>query len=593
MNNAWDAILGHVAQKISEAAGTTVEPSELVTPPDPKLGDLAFGCFALAQLRHDDVGATRESPKQSPADIAKRLARQLSKDTKDQLVESVSAAGPYLNVTLASGETVARIMSDVEAQQTLFGSSDDGKNRQLMLEYAQPNTHKEFHVGHLRNLVLGNALARILTHAGWNVVTASYHGDVGAHVAKVLWLLQRKQMADDRWQMGSEQSGKYLGQLYTEATKLLEEHPELKQEVSEVQQKLEAGDKGLTKLWKETRQWSLAEFKEIFDDLGTRIDRQYFESEVAEDGQKIVDELLKKGIAKESQGAIIVDLENEKLGVFLIRKSDGTSLYATKDLALAQLKAKEYPNLARSLILVDNRQSLYFKQLFHTLALMGSKITYEFVGFEVVTLKSGAMSSREGNIVTYESFRDEVMKFAREETRKRHADWNEKKIEQTAWAIAMGGITYGMLKQDSDKMIVFDLDRALAFDGDTGPYIQYAATRLSGILKKKKVESRKSKVTFDTSSIFPFSIHPAEKHLAIQMALFPKTCHRAAQELAPHLIAQWCFAMAHAITDFYRDVKVLDAADDLQASRLRLVAAALSVLTRGLDLLGIPLPDEM
>ncbi|MEK7116274.1 MAG: arginine--tRNA ligase, partial [Patescibacteria group bacterium] len=365
MNNAWDAILTHVARRISTAADTTVEPTDIVTPPDPKLGDLAFGCFALVQLRHDDVGATHESPtfKQSPADIAKRLARQLSKDTKDQLVESVSAAGPYLNVTLASGETVARIMSDVEAQQTLFGSSDDGKNRQLMLEYAQPNTHKEFHVGHLRNLVLGNALARILTHAGWNVVTASYHGDVGAHVAKVLWMLTQKVQRPKSKVQSHEQSGKYLGQLYAETTKLLDDHPEWKDEVSEVQRKLEAGDKELTKLWKETRKWSIAEFKDIFDDLGTKIDRQYCESEVVADGQKIVDELLKNGIAKESQGAIIVDLEHEKLGIFLIRKSDGTSLYATKDLALAKLKTKEYPDLARSLILVDNRQSLYCKQL--------------------------------------------------------------------------------------------------------------------------------------------------------------------------------------------------------------------------------------
>ncbi len=589
MTSAWDEILVHVARRISEVADTIVDPSDLIAPPDPSFGDLTFSCFALAQAR-SDVGATRESLKQASADIAKSLAKKLTGE--DPLIEMAMAAGPYLNVTLRSGEMVARILSNVEAQQMSFGSSDDGNKRLLMLEYAQPNTHKEFHVGHLRNLALGDALARILSKNGWSVVTMSYHGDVGAHVAKVLWLLTKKVESHPE-----ENTGKYLGQLYAEATKLLEEHPELKEEVSDVQRKLEAGDKELTKLWKETRKWSLAEFNHIFAEFGTKIARQYFESEVVEDGQKIVEELLKKGIAQESQGAIIVDLENEKLGIFLIRKSDGTSLYATKDLALAKLKEKEYPDFARSLILVDNRQSLYFKQLFRTLELMGMKIPHEFVGYEFVTLKFGAMSSRERNIVTYESFRDEVVKFAREETHIRHADWNEDQVAQTAFTIAMAGIKYGMLKQDSDKLIVFDLERALSFDGDTGPYIQYAATRLTGILKKANVKSLKvhkvHQVESHVGNDFRLLTHPTEKHLALQMARFPNACRRAAQELKPSLIAQWCFVMAQRVSEFYRDVSVLDAAPDLRSSRLRLVAAALVNLKLGLTLLGIQVPDEM
>lgn len=581
MSYAWDAILAHVAKKIG------ADPSELVSPPDSKLGDLAFGCFKIAKER-----------KKSPADVAKLLAEEISKDKKDHLIASAIAAGPYVNITLKSGETVARIVTDVEAQKAAYGSSDDGKKKSLLLEYAQPNTHKEFHIGHLRNLVLGNALTRILVKNGWQVIPASYHGDVGAHVAKVLWMYLKKVVppserdpADGGKSRKSkvEKSGKYLGELYAKATKLLEEKPELKDEVSEIQRKLEAGDKELMKLWKETRKWSLSEFKEIFSDLGTKIERQYFESEVVDDGQKIVDELLKKGIAKKSEGAIVVDLEAEKLGVFLIRKSDGTSLYATKDLALAKLKAKEYPDVARSLILVDNRQSLYFKQLFRTLELIGMNIPHEFVGYEFVTLKTGAMSSREGNVVTYESFRDEVVKFARAETIKRHPDWNEGKVEHTAWAIAMAGITYGMLKPDSDKQIVFDPERALAFDGDTGPYIQYAATRLSAILKKAKWDAKKGMKQGDLSLL----VEDSEKHLALQIAKLSDVVHRAGLELKPNVIAQWCFAMAHAVTDFYRDVKVLDAPDALKASRLRLVASALSALTLGLDLLGIPLPDEM
>lgn len=620
MTYAWDAIVSHLARRIGEASETAVEPSELVAPPKPELGDLAFGCFKLAKA----LG-------KSPAEIAASLAEKLSKNSKDHLIASVSAAGPYLNVTLKAGEVINRVVQDVEHYAAAYGSSEEGAGKTLMLEYAQPNTHKELHVGHLRNFVIGASLAHILQRNGWKVLTASYHGDVGAHVAKCLWLFVRNgamlvpqpeekktkkkkeetkpQMDPEAWTAHvlasldvtmskkmlslipkQERNGKYLGQLYAEASKLLEENPDWKTEVSMVQQKLEAKDSAWDLIWQETRRWSVDEFKRIFEDLGVVIDRQYFESEVVNDGQKIVDDLLKKKTARESQGAIIVDLESEKLGAFLIRKSDGTSLYATKDLALAWLKVREYPTLDRSLLLVDNRQSLYFKQLFRTLQMMGYKQSQEFVGYEFVTLKSGAMSSREGNVVTYQSFRDDVVAFARKETLARHEDWPEGRVSHTSWCLAMGGVKYGMLKQDSDKLYVFDLERALAFDGDTGPYIQYSATRLASILKKAEWDPKKGLKAGDVTTLG----EPAERKLAIHMAALPSAVRRAGAELKPNVLAQWCFAMAHRVNDLYHDVPVMDATSDGQrAARLRLVASALSVLILGLDLLGIPLPEEM
>lgn len=615
----WDAVLSHVARRIGEASGGAVDASELVPPPNPDLGDIAFGCFRLAKAQ-----------KKAPADVAKDLVEKFKNG--DQTIASVAAAGPYLNVTLKAGEFIFRVVQDVEHFAASYGASDDGAGKTLLLEYAQPNTHKEVHVGHLRNLALGASLAKILKRNGWNVVTASYHGDVGAHVAKCLWLLVRHassvlpqseekkgkkkskttellKMDPEAWTdhvlkhldvamakkmlesiPKQERTGKQLGHLYAEATKLLEENPNWKTEVSEVQKKLEARDAAWDAVWQETRRWSIDEFKRIFEDLGVIIDRQYFESEVVDQGQRMVDDLLKKKVARQSQGAIVVDLEEDKLGVFLIRKSDGTSLYATKDLALAFLKHAEYPALERSLILVDNRQALYFRQLFRTLQLMGLKEAHEFVGYEFVTLTSGAMSSREGNIVTYQSFRDEVLNFARGETVGRHSDWPEGKIEHTAWCLAMGGVKYGMLKQDSDKMYVFDLERALSFDGDTGPYIQYAATRLGSILKKAGWNPKKGITTGDPGAL----VEPAERRLALQLALFPRVVRRAGAELKPAGIAQWCFATAQRVNDFYRDVPVLEAASvEQRAARLRLVASALSALLLGLDLLGIPLPEEM
>ncbi|MFZ2803874.1 MAG: arginine--tRNA ligase [Patescibacteria group bacterium] len=615
-NYTWDAIVAYVARRIAEDTDSDVTAKDLVAPPKPELGDMAFGCFALAKK----LG-------KNPAEIAKELAPKLGKN--DHTIESATAAGPYVNIFLKSGDFINRIVQEVENQKAEFGASEDGNNKEILVEYAQPNTHKEIHVGHLRNLVLGASLAKILQKNGWKVTTASYHGDVGAHVSKCLWLFVRElasavpQPKPKRAKKGQEptpplsaevwtdhvirnldeemaerilaavakkdRTGEHLGSLYAESTKLLEENPAWKDEVSFVQQQLEARAKGWMKIWQETRRWSVAEMDTIFQELGVSIDRHYFESEVVDDGQKIVDELLKKNIAVKSQGAIVVPMEDLKLGVFLIRKSDGTSLYATKDLALAKLKLREYPKTARSLIIVDNRQELYFKQLFETLKRMGIKVPFEFVGYEFLTLKSGAMSSREGNIVTYESFRDEVVNYATGETSGRHEEWNDGRIHHTAWALAMGGVKFGMLKQDSDKIITFDLEKALSFDGDTGPYVQYAATRLGAILKKAGWKAEKGVGAGDLTLLSD----PHEKRLALQIAAFPAACRTAALELRPMVIAQWCLHMAHRVTEFYHEVNVLESEFGVKQARLQLVAAAQTVLILGLDLLGIPLPDEM
>jgi len=199
------------------------------------------------------------------------------------------------------------------------------------------------------------------------------------------------------------------------------------------------------------------------------------------------------------------------------------------------------------------------------------------------------MSSRAGNIVTYESFRDEVLEYARKETAKRHDDWPQGKVEHTAWCLGLGGIKYGMLKQDSEKVIVFDLEKNLSFDGDTGPYIQYAATRLKSILRKAKWDPQKGLTAGDLKALS----EKAEKKLALQIASYPGACARAVKELKPALVAQWCFAAAQAANEFYRDVPVLEAPAGVRDARLQLAAAASSVLILGLNLLGIPAPDEM
>lgn len=614
MMTAWKFWTTEIARRLSDQLETTVEPTELVVPPDAKLGDFAFGCFKLAKAQ-----------KKNPAELAKEIASNF--DTSQTDISEVTAAGPYVNFRLSIGNVVHRVIRDVEVAGESYGSSTIGKKQKLLLEYVQPNTHKEIHVGHLRNAAIGLSLVHILDKAGWSVIPVSYHGDVGAHVAKCLWhLVKRFDFDVSKFSEKDaaalikkiptdEQTGKFLGQMYAEASRALESTSEAtifgsdaskeklykkiqdqmeqtKAEISLVQQKLEAHDKGFDVLWRETRRWSLNDMQRDLSDLGIKLERQYLESEVVERGQEIVDDLMARGVAKESQGALVVDLEDVKLGVFLVRKSDGTSLYATKDLALAELKRKEYPDVARSIILVDNRQAFYFKQLFETLRRLGFSPVPEHVGYEFVTLKTGAMSSREGNVVTYQDFRDEVVAYARKEIEKRHEDWPEGKIMHAAWTIAMAGIKFGMLKQDSDKVFTFDMEQALSFEGATGPYCQYAATRLGSILRKANVEGPFAAPHSEEDLSRAFD-HETEKALALKLAAFPSIVETAAAELRPSVMAQWCMETAQRINDFYRDVPVIESKGDLLRGRLRFASAARQALVEGLSLLGIPMPDEM
>lgn len=599
--SAWQYWVQDIAQRLSDTLGTTVQPSEIVRPPDAAMGEFSFACFRYAKER-----------KKNPAELAHELVQSLKKDHSD--IAAIEALGPYVNFRLDTGEAVARVVRDIEAKGNSYGSSTIGENNELLFEYAQPNTHKEVHVGHFRNLVMGVSLIHTLQKIGWKVIPMSYHGDVGAHVSKCLWWLVTsagfsvksvtKEEIDRLLSAytAQQKTGKYLGEMYASASKALSEttifdgHEEdlsqaierKKGEVSHVQQRLEAHDPIWERLWQETRRWSLDDLNRDFSELGVQVTRQYLESEVVARGQEMVDHLLALGIAKESQGAIVVDLESEKLGIFLVRKSDGTSLYATKDLALAEKKLQEYPGASRSLILVDNRQSFYFKQLFSTLKKMGIGPAPEFLGYEFVTLKSGAMSSREGNVVTYQSFKDSVVQYARSEVIARHPDWSEGQVTHTAWALAMGGMKFGMLKQDGDKIFTFDLEESLAFEGATGPYCQYAATRLRSILRKANVTEKELSGVLE-----PAYTHATEKALALALAAFPQIVEQTAKELRPAVMAQWCHETSQRMNDFYRDVPVLESTGKERVARLRLITVSRQVLEQGLNLLGIPLPDEM
>ncbi|MDD5252255.1 MAG: arginine--tRNA ligase, partial [Patescibacteria group bacterium] len=471
-----------------------------------------------------------------------------------------------------------------------FGQSNVSSDH-VLIEYISPNTHKELHVGHLRNLALGLAAVNLRRTIGEKVTPVTYVGDIGAHVAKCLWALRKFHGGEAA--LPEKGAGRFLGHVYTDATQRVEENPDYKLEIAEVQKKLEARDPDWDRLWLDTRDRCLNELRQTFAEMGATFERWYLESEVEQPGKELVKKMLADGLAEIGEGgAIIINLEADNLGVFLLLKSDGNSLYSTKELALAGLKFREYPETKRSLHIVDVRQSQYFRQLFRTLEKLGFDKEMMHLDYEFVTLKEGAMSSRLGNIVTYEDFRDAMVKRVTVETKERHADWPEEKVKAIAWAIAEGAMKFGMLKQDPDKVIVFDMEAALSFDGFTGPYVQYAGARLNSILTKARAQRDWNEADLNNPRIV--AVEPAEYAALLKAAELPEVVRRAALQYKPSILAQYLFDLAQAVSAFYRDVPVLNVEDrPLRNQRLGTAIACRNALSIGLRLLGIQAPEEM
>ncbi|MFA6227603.1 MAG: arginine--tRNA ligase [Patescibacteria group bacterium] len=557
-----------ILSAVEKAVGQELDISqlEITRPPEAAMGDLAVPCFYLTKL-------LRISPNQVALEIKQKIKLPTG-------VKSVSNFGPYLNFFLNEKHLAKAVISEVKKKEDKYGRLP-WKKEKVMIEYSQPNTHKEFHVGHLRNAVLGSALVNLYRFVGQKVIAVNYIGDIGSHVAKCLWALDKFHKKDPE---PAEHKGQYLGRIYSEAVQKTEASEKYRQEAQVVQKKLEAGDKYWTALWKKTRAWSLQEFDGIYKILGIKFDKFFFESEVEKPGKKIVAELLAQGVAEKSEGAIIIDLEQYGLKQFLLLKSDGTSLYSTKELALAKLKFDKY-KIDASYVVVDSRQSFYFQQFFKTLEIMGFHKKTKHIAYEFVTLPEGAMASRQGNVVLFEDLLAEMAALAQAETAKRHSDWGKAEIASTAEKIALAAIKFSMLKVGKNSVIVFNPQEALSFDGYSGPYLQYTVTRINSILRKNKSISQ----TVD----YALLADPAEKELLIKLAEFPQAINEAAQEFEPSTLGKYLFDLAKIFSSYYQEVPILNSEDKLRSARLALIAGVRQVLTNGLDLLGIETLERM
>ena len=674
----------------------------LESPKDASHGDIAFPCFLLSKPL-----------KKSPPQIAQQLLASLeSKVQNSEYLESVVAVGPYLNFfyTLSA---LSEVVPDILADRAISGLPSQGEH--VMIEYSQPNTHKAFHVGHMRNVALGDALVRMYEYGGYRVTAANYIGDEGAHIAKCLWVYQNEKNLN----VPDEYRGEFLGGLYRKADELLDFYrltqypfpglivaevldvsahtsnekwavvkvntgsseetvicggkgfvagdkvayvplgqkfagreiiekdmmgvtsrgmmcsekelkisenkeqimkfgPEAKagteltelgrlkgvlpaefkvademasrtKAVSDVLRQLEDKTSSIQELWKETREWSLKDFKAIYDWLDCRFDHYFYESEVGDEGKQVVLKALKEGKLIESEGTVGADLSKDKLGYLMLLKSDGTGLYATKDIALAEKKFKEF-DVDRSIYVVDNSQSLHFSQVFKTLEKLGYEQASKcyHLAYGLVTVPEGKMSSRKGTVIYFSKLQETLMTHLLTEQLVKHKDeWSEEEMQNAARKIAIATIKYGMLNQDNLKTIVFDLKEWTSLTGNTGPYLLYAYARTCSI-QRKVGEVDFSQFNGDRLT------HSDERVLLNELSSFDDVLKRSVEQNRPQNLCIYLYNLARCFSRMFENCSVAHAEDEeLKISRLALVKATGKALDRGLSLLGISTLEKM
>lgn len=541
--------------------------------PSKDAGDLAFPLFLIAK-----------EAKTNPAQAAKTLEGAIT--TLPEFVSDKKAIGPYLNFFYNFDVIAGKLIPSILSGEAFKAKLTENTPR-TMIEYSQPNTHKEMHVGHMRNLCLGDALIRLHRYAGFDIVAATFPGDVGTHVAKCLWYLKYHYKGETP----KERKGAWLGSMYSTAHNKLEEERGTdteatnREQLTAILKQLEQKSGEFYDLWKVTREWSIELMNEVYKWADVKFDVWYWESEVDSDSVKLAREYYQKGLFIEDQGAIGVNLEEYKLGFCMLLKSDGNGLYATKDIELARRKFQDY-KIEKNIYVVDKRQEHHFKQVFKVLELMGFENAKKcfHLQYDFVELPDGAMSSRKGNIIPLQSLIENMVKVIKDQYLNRYNDsWTPAQIEETAQIVAKGAIKYGMTRIDSGKKIVFDMQEWLKLDGESGPYVQYAYARINSML---------TKLGAPTSQEI-HAVAPQEKELVAQLMNFHQVVQQATEQYKPSALTAYLYDLSKAYNSFYAECPVGSAQEPVRSSRLMLSKATALTLKKGLSLLGIEAPEKM
>ncbi|MBF0298209.1 MAG: arginine--tRNA ligase [Oligoflexia bacterium] len=588
--------------------------SIITDPPDISMGHYALPTFTLAkifkkspnQIAADLTQILTDSKNDSKSDIKPdtNLNTTADQNLKYSLIEKYNNLGPYINISICLEKTLRLIIPKI-INSTFFKIKLAESLPKTMIEFSQPNTHKELHVGHMRNLSLGHTLILIYRYCGYNIISATFPGDVGTHVAKCLWYLKYHVKQED---IPENNRGTFLGQIYSKAhAKLENEKGSATEEKNREQLTLilaqlhdQKGD--FFDLWKETREWSLNQMKDIYKWANVSFDQWYFESEVDAPSIKLAKEYYQKGIFINSDGAIGIDLSTDGLGFCMMIKSDGNGLYATKDLELARRKFEEH-NIEKNIYVVDVRQSHHFAQVFKVLEKVGFKNAKNCIhlAYDFVELPEGIISSRSGKIVALEDLIAEMICTIKTNYLEQYRNnWSDSEIDSTANQIALGAIQYGMLKIDPQKKIVFDMKEWLKLDGESGPYLQYVHARINSLIKKVLEKFPDFNLTNPNADIYcnykyELLKHPSEEALTIKLLNFNNAVIYACENNKPSFLCSYLYDLCKLYNSFYSECPILQASEGEEQTYARIILSKCMQITlkKGLELLGIPTPERM
>ena len=556
----------YIASRI-KAEGLSEEElcSLIAVPPNTEMGDYALPCFRLAK--------TMRKP---PAAIAEELAAAYP---ADEIVTGAQAVNGYINFridrALWSEQTLRRVLSEREE----YGSSDEGKGKTVCIEYSSVNIAKPFHIGHLSSTVIGSALYKLHKFLGYPSVAINHLGDYGTQFGKLI-------SAYKRW--GSreeiEKGGlRALNALYVRFHEEAERDPSLNDEARHFFKKIEEKDEESVALFEWFKQLTLKDVGRIYDLLDVHFDSWAGESFYIDKMQPVIDELKEKGLLVESEGAQIVDLSAYDMPPCLVLRSDGASLYATRDLAAAIYRKQTY-DFYKSLYVVAYQQNLHFRQFFKVLELMGKEWAKDLVhvAYGMVSLEEGSMSTRKGRVVYLEDVINKCVEKALAIITEKNPSLENK--EETAKTVGVGAVIFGALYNNKIKDITFSYDKVLNFEGETSCYVQYTCARAHSVLEKGG----------SARAYAAKEVCPQEFEVVKQLAEFPATCHDALEKYEPCFIARYCVDLAQKFNKFYFDCSILNAEDEqTRAFRLALTEATLVTLKNGLGLLGIGVPEKM
>ncbi len=566
----YDRAKAQALEAVTQAVGGPATLTATQAPPITG-ADLAIPCFPLAA-----------GMRASPNEIAQHLATQVR---VGGLLGSVRAQGGYLNFTFDRTAYATSVIAELARLVDRYGSHTIGADQAVVIDYSSPNIAKPMSVGHLRSTIIGGALYRLAAFVGYRPIGINHIADWGTQFGSLVYAFT-EWVDRDAYQRAPIQE---LLRLYVRFNEEAERNPELRERAREWSRKLEEGDPTARALWQEFVHYSEMEFARIYDLLEVTFDATAGESFYADKTAEVITLALERGVAEEDAGALIVRLDDVGIKTPLVlRRSDGGTLYPTRDLAAAIYRIRTY-RPAQLLYVVGAEQRLYFRQLFATLQRLGfTQVTYAHIDFGDVTLPGGRMSTRRGRVVFLEEVLQEAITRARRLVDEKNPDLSEAERSELARQVGIGAVKYADLAQTRTKNIAFDWDRMLSLEGDSAPYLQYTYVRAIGILRKSAGE--------DISGPFdPRGVATSEEwRLIMCLSRFPEAVHESATAYAPHLIANYLFDVAQAFHGFYHDVPVLQTEDRaLRRSRLQLVEGIASVMRTGLGLLGIHAVERM